>query len=556
MPPQENGGHLGLLVGRGGHGSRNEDKAERLLPPPSSSSSFPPSPLHQSGNKDIGASQSAAFLRSASSSSPLLSFPSPLPSRTRELPFTVVTSAPLAVATPPPPILIIQQCSSSSIVETTTTPGSRSKRHYLLLGLARLVPLGMPSLPRTSSRYKRHLSCTDLDIFRKEHQQRQEGEAVLQTLLQLQLNEQRKEVRGIEEQQHLEYNAPALLITSADLPAVIFSPSSRSSGPSAPPRARVKRCLSMPVAPASAPLPFTRSWSTGSSSSRSSGQDELVVNFPGGGKFFYWQSGVATFLNKYFDLTNAKLVGASAGALTATLMACHVDAHYATAIAVKLLRKYNVYKRSLGLVGVWGGVVRDWLEEILPANAAELCRGRVHIHVLCLPYQRHHVSDFRSKGDLIETCLASAHLPMVMDGKPFCMWRGWPCVDGSIWAGRRAVPNHLRDAETVTFDYVEDEMLGRGGEGGRKEGGKEFMTLEEGEGLRRLVEMGYRFAERMNEGGQLHPAIQRMRRTRSTEGGTEGEADGSCSSKSSAVRIIPPEELAAEVSSPSLLTSI
>lgn len=37
-----------------------------------------------------------------------------------------------------------------------------------------------------------------------------------------------------------------------------------------------------------------------------------MVNFPGGGKFFYWQSGVATFLNRHFDLRHAQLVGASA----------------------------------------------------------------------------------------------------------------------------------------------------------------------------------------------------------------------------------------------------
>lgn len=37
-----------------------------------------------------------------------------------------------------------------------------------------------------------------------------------------------------------------------------------------------------------------------------------MVNFPGGGKFFYWQSGVATFLNRHFDLEHAQLVGASA----------------------------------------------------------------------------------------------------------------------------------------------------------------------------------------------------------------------------------------------------
>lgn len=40
---------------------------------------------------------------------------------------------------------------------------------------------------------------------------------------------------------------------------------------------------------------------------------------------------------------------------------------------------------------VWGAVVRDWLEEILPDDAHERCTGRVHISVLCLPYRRHHV---------------------------------------------------------------------------------------------------------------------------------------------------------------------
>jgi hypothetical protein len=38
----------------------------------------------------------------------------------------------------------------------------------------------------------------------------------------------------------------------------------------------------------------------------------LILNFPGGGKFFYWQSGVATYLNRHFDLSQIKLVGASA----------------------------------------------------------------------------------------------------------------------------------------------------------------------------------------------------------------------------------------------------
>ena len=47
---------------------------------------------------------------------------------------------------------------------------------------------------------------------------------------------------------------------------------------------------------------------------------------------------------------------------------------------------------------VWGAVVRDWLDEILPSNAHELCTGRVHISVLCLPYRRHHVRWVKEGG--------------------------------------------------------------------------------------------------------------------------------------------------------------
>ena len=32
-------------------------------------------------------------------------------------------------------------------------------------------------------------------------------------------------------------------------------------------------------------------------------------------------------------------------------------------------------------------------------------------------------------------------------------------MDGSILAGRKDVPPHLREHEHVTFDYVEDEAL-------------------------------------------------------------------------------------------------
>lgn len=96
---------------------------------------------------------------------------------------------------------------------------------------------------------------------------------------------------------------------------------------------------------------------------------------------------------------------------------------------------------------VWGGIVRSWLDEILPDDAAERCSGRVHISILQLmPPERKHVSWFCSKADLIEACLASSHLPWVMDGRACFHFRGSPCVDGSILASRSAtaLPEHLQ----------------------------------------------------------------------------------------------------------------
>ena len=41
----------------------------------------------------------------------------------------------------------------------------------------------------------------------------------------------------------------------------------------------------------------------------------------------------------------------------------------------------QVWSRPLGLAGVWGAMVEDWLEELLPENADSICRDRVHLLV-------------------------------------------------------------------------------------------------------------------------------------------------------------------------------
>jgi len=79
--------------------------------------------------------------------------------------------------------------------------------------------------------------------------------------------------------------------------------------------------------------------------------------------------------------------------------------------------------------------VREWLKEILPPNAAESCRGRVNILVRPVFSSALCVNDFSSNDDLIDACLASAHVPLFMDRHLTASFRDGRYIDDD-WMGR------------------------------------------------------------------------------------------------------------------------
>ena len=74
-----------------------------------------------------------------------------------------------------------------------------------------------------------------------------------------------------------------------------------------------------------------------------------------------------------------------AGALAATLAACDVDMDLALERALALCEETGALERGAwGLYGIWGGVIRQWLDELLPEDAAQRCDGRVELLVTTL----------------------------------------------------------------------------------------------------------------------------------------------------------------------------
>lgn len=102
------------------------------------------------------------------------------------------------------------------------------------------------------------------------------------------------------------------------------------------------------------------------------------------GIFFFWMLGVMKYIATRYDVTNATLLGASAGGLISVLAACQVDLDTAVERAYQLSIEADLWQRPLGVVGVWGGLIRRWLDDLLPEDAHLLC-ARVRLVATELP---------------------------------------------------------------------------------------------------------------------------------------------------------------------------
>ncbi|GMH37657.1 hypothetical protein BSKO_05530 [Bryopsis sp. KO-2023] len=224
----------------------------------------------------------------------------------------------------------------------------------------------------------------------------------------------------------------------------------------------------------------------------------LKVTFGGAGIFFWWELGAVLWLSENYDMSKVPMAGASGGALAATLAACNVDPYKAAQVADRLGKEYNIWERPLGLMGVWGDIIRVWLDELLPENAADLCRDRVEVVVTTLPLLKlDTVSDYKSKEDLIDANLASAHVPLFLDGQMMASLRGKMCFDGSFHDFLQCSNSCFLtcDGDAVLFDYFQDEEL--------KFDRFDFLSLKNYDEVMRLMEMGYAFAEKKYSRGEF-----------------------------------------------------
>ncbi len=155
------------------------------------------------------------------------------------------------------------------------------------------------------------------------------------------------------------------------------------------------------------------------------------LSFAGCAWLFPYHLGVIEAWKEGQGPSQSLFLGASSGALAATIAALGLDPREMLEMALDLA--YQSRRRAFGPVGQMTHYVRSSLGRHLPEQAPQLLRGRLKISVTVLPQLKAELIDAgtcRDKEELIQLLLGSCYIPLYYE-KPV-KWQGRWLLDGGV----------------------------------------------------------------------------------------------------------------------------
>ena len=230
-----------------------------------------------------------------------------------------------------------------------------------------------------------------------------------------------------------------------------------------------------------------------------------VLYFTGGGIYYFWQAGAAQYIQENCNLHKVPVIGASAGSLTATLLLAGCNYEEATSKAVDIANYNRLFEGKTGLFGVWGGMIRTWLKELLPEDVemSKFSNLKLSVTSVSPRISNKLVMDFKDRSELIDACMASCHIPFFLDGKAYTWFRGQPSIDGSLYSfitrDRRTglpFPATVTPSEVFWVDYSDDKEFMATISGN-------FVQLISPEGAYSMMKAGYAYMRQKDMNDQL-----------------------------------------------------
>ncbi|CAB3402186.1 unnamed protein product [Caenorhabditis bovis] len=162
--------------------------------------------------------------------------------------------------------------------------------------------------------------------------------------------------------------------------------------------------------------------------------DLMNLSFSGCGFLCIYHAGAAAAIKEFApQLIQNKVLGASAGSLIGCVLLTDVCISHATSAFLKVVsqarsRTFGPLHPEFDLMGI----VRQELRKVLPANAYEMCTGRLIISLTrWIDHKNVTIDEYNSNEDLIDAIVCSCFIPMYCGMTP-PKFRGVQYIDGGV----------------------------------------------------------------------------------------------------------------------------
>lgn len=184
---------------------------------------------------------------------------------------------------------------------------------------------------------------------------------------------------------------------------------------------------------------------------------KIISIKPGGLKGFY-VLGICKFIKEVYPLDDCYFYGSSAGSWNAVYLSLPFDNSYYFNEIFKLKPQKikTLYELELELKNIILNYIEINKLEYNVSSLNKKCN-------ICLSefkeykFKKIIVNDFKDCEDLLETCIASSHLPLYSNGKFFYNYKNKKIIDGGLF--RKNYPKHIQPDLIISHKIFKNKEI-------------------------------------------------------------------------------------------------
>jgi len=173
---------------------------------------------------------------------------------------------------------------------------------------------------------------------------------------------------------------------------------------------------------------------------------------PGGLKGFY-TLGICKYIKENYCLNEYDLYGSSAGSWNALYLALPLDDKNYFDKIIKI--KKNDFKNLYELENKIKNIILE--EKCIDINYLNLKCNICFSKFKGYKFKKVIKNEFEDLDDILECCIASSHLPIISNNRPFYCYQKQKCIDGGLF--RKNYPKHIKPNLVISHKMFNNKQI-------------------------------------------------------------------------------------------------